>query len=871
MFFSSKRPCAARDTSAKSRGQRAVFSAIEALEMRTMMSTVTYTVLTNSDSVASIVTPSGANAYTANTLRAAVTNANNQSFPVVIKFASALAGKTITLTKGLTLGPVAPAGTHAYTFTGLTGSNVTISGAGKYTIFTIAAGVSATFDPLTLAHGLGAEGGAIDSAGPLTLIGDTFASNTAGGGGAVYSATGQVSATNCTFIGNTAEEGGAVYITNLHAGAADTFTGDTFTGNYAAGGGAIVIVSGVTCTFTVATSTFTGNSATDIGGAILGEAEAGSLTTSINGSSFTGNSAVDEGGAIVSAGAGSVTLANDTLNSNKATDGVGGAVVTEDDALVVNSSTFKSDSAYGPGGAIVSKQLGGNPSVNITGSTFSNDASLDASGGAIYSDQNNTAIVNSSLTGNTAFTIGGAVDSEGTSSSTLTLVNDNISNDTSTEAGGGVVTTDNAVVVSATSFTHDKSDVGGGLATGETAALSVTSSLFSDDASYDEGGGLYFDPLAGSATVTNTTFSDDTSNSAAEGEGGGIYAEGASLTAAGDTFTGDTSSENGGGIFSEVVTLTVTNGVFTGNTAAVGGGGISTTGNTTDTITGSTFTGNSAIEEDGGAIAAGADTTNLDNDVLTGNTAGEFGGAVFCESEDLYASQDTFSGNTALISGGGLYDSTLGSQVFDSTFSGNVATVSDGGGVYVQSIGSSYANDTFYGNTAGSEGGGMYLDSAGAVVTDCTIDGNSAAYGKGGGIHNHEGALLDGDIVAGNFVTGTPGTGNDLNGVFIKASTDDLIGDGSNQTGFTEGEFGGNFVGSSFAPIDPLLGALANNGGPTETQIPASTSLAIGNSADFPVLDASSNDVTLYDQTGLNLRPQSQGYDIGAYQTDAEV
>ena len=67
---------------AKLRGRRAIRAAVETLETRTLLSTVTYNVLTNSDSVAAIVTPSGPNAYNANTLRAAITSANNTTFVV---------------------------------------------------------------------------------------------------------------------------------------------------------------------------------------------------------------------------------------------------------------------------------------------------------------------------------------------------------------------------------------------------------------------------------------------------------------------------------------------------------------------------------------------------------------------------------------------------------------------------------------------------------------------------------------------------------------------------------------------------------------------------------------------------------------------
>jgi len=75
----------------------------------------------------------------ANTLRAAVNYANNESFPIVIQFNAAKfnggSANTITLTSGLTLGPIAPAGTHTYKFVGPTAKPIVVSGAGLYNGF----------------------------------------------------------------------------------------------------------------------------------------------------------------------------------------------------------------------------------------------------------------------------------------------------------------------------------------------------------------------------------------------------------------------------------------------------------------------------------------------------------------------------------------------------------------------------------------------------------------------------------------------------------------------------------------------------------------------------------------------------------------
>jgi hypothetical protein len=81
-----------------------------------------------------------------------------------------------------------------------------------------------------------------------------------------------------------------------------------------------------------------------------------------------------------------------------------------------------------------------------------------------------------------------------------------------------------------------------------------------------------------------------------------------------------------------------------------------------------------------------------------------------------------------------------------------------------------------------------------------------------------------------------------------------LIGDGSG-SGLTNTD--GNQVGSASAPIDPKLGPLADNGGPTRTH-----ALLLGS----PAIDAASTpDCPTTDQRGV-LRPQGAACDIGSYE-----
>jgi uncharacterized repeat protein (TIGR01451 family) len=280
--------------------------------------------------------------------------------------------------------------------------------------------------------------------------------------------------------------------------------------------------------------------------------------------------------------------------------------------------------------------------------------------------------------------------------------------------------------------------------------------------------------------------------------GAGIVDFDENLILEGVTITQNAATGDGGGLWADgfSMTLTVNNSTISGNTSGDDGGGI-------------------YVEDTGG-------TMNFNNSVISGNQAvGAGGGIYFYDPDhDIVFQNTTISGNTAGTIGGGiyLYSFDNGGMIFrGSTISGNSAQA--GGGLFLYGIDTSplvIENSTISGNhaTAGN-GGGIYLynASAGGTLSFATIASNTAT-GDGGGIFLNSGTLTINDsIVADN----TAATNNDLDGTF----------DASYSLIETPGTAAVNNITGNILGTDPQLAPLANNGGPTKTHLPAATSPVI--------------------------------------------
>ena len=279
----------------------------------------------------------------------------------------------------------------------------------------------------------------------------------------------------------------------------------------------------------------------------------------------------------------------------------------------------------------------------------------------------------------------------------------------------------------------------------------------------------------------------------------------ANLTLTDLTVQGGDTTDRGGGIFVHDVSaqLTATRVVVTGNIAG-DGAGIYNSGTITLTDVEVSNNGYAGTFEGGGIYNRKEATLN--GVTLSGNRS-DLGGGIHNNqtSTGLSLTNVILSGNTAADAGGGLHNQA-DATIVNSTFSLNHAN--DGGGIANIEDTLSMTNVTVSGNTASFVGGGLF-NQADATIVNCTFTLNDA--NNGGGISNSGGTVnIQNTIVAGN-----PGANPDVESLFTSLGFN-LIGNKDGSNGFTDGVLGDQ-AGTTGSPINPLLGALQDNGGFTQT------------------------------------------------------
>ncbi len=329
------------------------------------------------------------------------------------------------------------------------------------------------------------------------------------------------------------------------------------------------------------------------------------------------------------------------------------------------------------------------------------------------------------------------------------------------------------------------------------------------------GGAIYRD--GGSLTVIDAQFDDN--HGPATGQdvaGGAIYGFGGGETViVGSTFTNNSASD-GGAVGSLNGNLTVINSTFANNAA----------------------TGTGGNPGDGGCggglyMDGGKEMTSLCGVTIANNTAGAIGGGFFRVSNDhtgSFAMDRTTVDNNQVTSttdgnAGGLYLEGLALTITASTISRNQAFYN--GGIWINTDTVDMTNVTVSGNIAtGSNGGGMWLGhTPTGTVKNCTISDNHAtASGQvAGGIFG-AGLTLVNTIVSDNTAMYTP-------------TCDVKRTDGSGNLQWP------NSALCTTNPVimDPLLGMLGDNGGDTQTMVPAANSPAKGIATGCPPTDQLGN------------------------------
>ena len=230
-------------------------------------------------------------------------------------------------------------------------------------------------------------------------------------------------------------------------------------------------------------------------------------------------------------------------------------------------------------------------------------------------------------------------------------------------------------------------------------------------------------------------------------------------------------------------------------------------------------------------------SVTLQNLNIVDGMSGSNGGGIF-NMGTLNVKDSTISGNTAANIGGGIVNGgTL--TVTGSTLVDNHAD-SNGGGIWSENYNVKVINSTLQGNSADWDGGGIYLGNGTLTLLNSTLSGNSAVHG-GGGIKD-SGTL----IYANTIIAGSTSGGDCVSGP-IGTNTNNLVQDGSCSAGLSG---------------DPTLGALADNGGPTQTMALLTGSPAIDAGLDSVCAAAPVNNK---DQRGVT-RPKGTHCDIGAFE-----
>ena len=209
----------------------------------------------------------------------------------------------------------------------------------------------------------------------------------------------------------------------------------------------------------------------------------------------------------------------------------------------------------------------------------------------------------------------------------------------------------------------------------------------------------------------------------------------------------------------------------------------------------------------GGAIY-NAGNLSIDHAVISGNTTtavpGESGGAIYGYG-NLSITRSTISGNSSNTDGGAISLDGGTVVISDSTIASNQAVGGNGGGIRNNGAAVTLTDSTVTGNSA-QIGGALY--GGGYTLVDDTIAGNSATTSYGG---IQGGATVGASIISGN----SPG------------NCQGFTSYGYNILFDTSGGACSTIHTTDVVNASPDLGPLADNGGPTATELPGSLSPGI--------------------------------------------
>ncbi len=427
-------------------------------------------------------------------------------------------------------------------------------------------------------------------------------------GGAVVSNHGDLFAYNVKFLNNMAypagmddvAKGGAIY---SYFGKVRILANSLFQRNMAgqtlsAGSNLGGAVYSFNSSLLINNSYFLENFAAGHGGAVYAvktPAGLGGGLITIHNSEFSQNTALEDGGGVYLMGeSDGAFIASSTFFENLS-DGLGGAVFSEDSDVNINFTDFFFNEAEHGGAIYTRRSADGETSQLLIDHSVLTSNIAAANGGAIFSENSDMEVEDSLISHNLADSCGaiqlggfpGTDVPEGNvviwtriASSSEILSSSIVSNDTLSGFGGGVCHLMGKLIIRETDFIDNYTPTdGGGLFSID--KLDVFNSTFHGNEA-NRGGGLAVGFFEKYFIINKSTIDGNT----ASAEGGGIYLEEGKLYLKNSTLA-DNTAFRGGGLYNvgdnSVLTLTHTTVAYNtatdmGNVGRSGGGGLNIKG-----------------------------------------------------------------------------------------------------------------------------------------------------------------------------------------------------------------------------------------------------------------------------------------------------
>lgn len=594
--------------------------------------------------------------------------------------------------------------------------------------------------------------------------------------------------------------------------------GSVINGVYNFDGGGIYVDGGI---LTLLNSHMENNTAESNGGGIYNYGGIANIDTS----TIISNHAEDGGGIFNYVG--TVIISNSSaVNNNTATVSGGGISSFNGEVTIGNSQVNNNEAVSNGGGLYMIKVTSGTPDLTISGALFDGNIANDK-GGAIYMEETTFSIMSSTFTNNqasgTPFNIalstkGGAIYIQDSKPGTIGF--GSLFDTNSTDGGGGAIGI----------FNYSSGDL-----------ITIRDTTIQNNTAGTRGGGI--DNNKGDMSIIDSTITGNTGPDT----GGGVSHSQGELLIQDSTISNNTASVSGGGVFVFSSILTMTGSTLQGNQAVKGGGLYTYPSNNITSIDNTVFEDNTAQREGGGIYNNANCVMTLDNSTVSNNQAmavdeGYGGGGIFNRAQGIITiSNTTISGNISNLSGGGVVN--IGDMwIYQSVIHNNTAP-SYGGGISTMGT-LTMLNSTVSGNQSGDSGGGVSISgsSQNTVIVSSSIVHNTAVSSPGGLVASNATSMFKNIIVAMN-------TPSDCSGIPGASAVGNNLDSDGTCTGFT-------------ITADPLIGPLADNGGPTWTHalLPGSPALDVATDC----TDHTGTPLT-FDQRFAS-RPGGPECDLGAYE-----